>query len=307
MPLVIAFVDLVSNPISKASRGGDKAIAHLYSAPQRDIASQIDVLDCLELLHLIAASCVSSADADAIHRLWQAIPSTFTIMLLNKEFPRLQIALMLRILSTSALATSIGPISTAESALDNQVGNEDALVNRLTNLFTETPMPIPDPSAAPAPTTAVPEADIWDLRLLVLSVLSQFSISQHGSTRLAQNRLCIGRLIKYLDYCITSLYRQPLSPSQGQKVESINAIMKLIYHIATTDADFDIKSKLVNTLGGQHAYLVALTRLAFSESLVLEAGIEDAVVDMAHAILDEGLSLEEGDAFGRVYSSASSV
>ncbi|KAH7359859.1 hypothetical protein BKA66DRAFT_515035 [Pyrenochaeta sp. MPI-SDFR-AT-0127] len=307
VPLIIAFVDLVSNPISKASKGGEKAIADLNSATQRDIASQIDVLDCLELLYHIATSCVSSADLHAIRRLWQAIPSTFTIMLLNKEFPWVQITLMLRILSTSALPASLGPISTTDSALDNQVSNEDALVNRLTNLFTETPKPVPDPSVLFTPPSAVPETEIWDLRLLVLSVLTQFSTSPHGSARLAHNRLCIGRLIKYLDYCITSLYRQPLSPTQNQKIESVNAVMKLIYHIATSNANFDIKSKLVNTLGGQHAYLVALTRLAFSEGLVLEAGIEDAVVDMAHTILDEGLSLEEGDAFGRVYSSASSV
>ena len=189
--------------------------------------------------------------------------------------------------------------------MDNQVNNEDALINRLTNLFIETPQPISDPSSS-SPVTVVPEAEVWGVRLQVLSVLMQFSVSQHSSTRLAQNRLCTGRLIKYLDFCITSLYRHPLSPTQGRKIESINASMKLIYHIATSSPNFDIKSKLVNTLGGQHAYLVALTRLAFSEGVLLEAGIEDAVVDMAHTILDEGLSLEEGDAFGRVYSSGSS-
>jgi hypothetical protein len=138
-------------------------------------------------------------------------------------------------------------------------------------------------------------------------VLTQFSIQVHGCNRLAQNRLCIGRLIKHLDYSLNALYRQPLSPSQDQKIESINKTMKLIHHIATSNPDFDIKSKLVNTLGGQHAYLVALTRLAFSEGLLLEAGIEDAVVDMAHSILDEGLSIEEGEAFGMVFSSGSSI
>ncbi|KAF1937360.1 hypothetical protein EJ02DRAFT_506040 [Clathrospora elynae] len=306
VPLIIAFVDLVADPISKAAKGGENAIADLYTPTQRETASYIDVLDCLELLYLIATSCVSSTDSYAIVRLWEAIPSTFAIMLLVKEQPRLQITLMLRILGTSALATSVGP-STADSAQDSQASNEDALINRLTNLFTETPMPISDPSASPTTQAAPPEADVWHLRLLVVSVLTQFSISEYGSARLAQNRLCIGRLIKYLDHCITSLYRQPLSPTQDQKVESINATMKLIYHVATSNANFDIKSKLVNTLGGQHAYLVALTRLAFSEGLVLEAGIENEVVDMAHDILDEGLSMEEGDAFGKVFSSGNTV
>jgi hypothetical protein len=304
VPLIIAFIDLVADPISKAAKGGEKAVADLHSPRQRDITSHIDVLDCLELLYSIATSCVSSTDSEAIVRLWQAIPSTFAIMLLVKEQPRPQIALMLRILSTSALSTSLGPTTDTD---DSQASNEDALINRLTNLFTEVPQPVSDPSVPPATTAAVPEADLWSLRLLVIYVLTQFSVPEYGSARLAQNRLCIGRLIKYLDTCITSLYKQPISPTQGQKVESINATMKLIYHVATSNADFDIKSKLVNTLGGQHAYLVALTRLAFSEGLVLEAGIEDEVVNMAHDILDEGLSMEEGDAFGKVFSSGSTV
>ncbi|EOA87771.1 hypothetical protein ACJQWK_02204 [Exserohilum turcicum] len=305
VPLIIAFVDLVADPISKAAKGGDKAIADLYSPRQREIAACIDVEDCLELLYLVASSCASSPDADAIVRLWQAIPSSFAIMLLVKEQPQEQISLMLRILGTSALATSVGPITTADSTAESQANNEDALINRLTNLFTEIPKPVPDPSASPKSASAIPEPDLWDLRLLVLSVLTQFSIPEYGSSRLAQNRLCIGRLIKYLDHCITSLYRHPIAPTQEHKVDSINATMKLIYHVATTNANFDIKSKLVNTLGGQHAYLVALTRLAFSEGLVLEAGIEDEVVNMAHDILDEGLSMEEGDAFGKVFSSGS--
>ena len=104
VPLIIAFVDLVSNPISKASKGSEKAMADLFSTSQQKIAAHIDVLDCLELLYLIATSCVCSTDRDAITHLWKAIPSTFAIMLLNKEFPRPQITLMLRILSTSALA-----------------------------------------------------------------------------------------------------------------------------------------------------------------------------------------------------------
>lgn len=304
VPLIIASVDLVSLPISNAARLGEKAVVSLYSSTQRDTASKINVADCLDLLYLISSSCVSSTDPEAIHQLWRTIPSSFAIMLLNKEHPQPQIMLMLRILSTSALATTIGPIAAEE---ESQASVEDALINRLTNIFTEVPSTILDPRSSLNFATEVPEHDIWDLRLLVLVVLTQFSITEHGSTRLAQNRICIGRLIKYLDASITSLYRKPLSPLQGRKVDSINTTMKLIYHITTTNVGFDIKSKLVNTLGGQHAYLVALTRLAFSEGLVLEAGIEDAVVDMAHSILDEGLSPQEGDAFGMVFSSGSSA
>jgi hypothetical protein len=302
-PLITASVDLVSVPVSNATKLGGKAVTGLFTPTQRDITAKIDVLDCLELLYLIATSCICSTNKQALPRLWQDITSGFPLMLLNKEFPPPQIKLMLRILSTSALSTSLGPIAAED---ESQANIEDALINRLTNIFTETPKPIPDPAASPPPEAAT-EAQVWELRLLVLMVLTQFSIPEQGCARLAQNPICIGRLIKYLDYSINALYRHPRSPTQDQKIESVNATMKLIYHIATSNPGFDIKSKLVNTLGGQHAYLVALTRLAFSEGLVLEAGIEDAVVDMAHSILDEGLSIEEGDAFGMVFSSGNSA
>ena len=59
VPLSIAFVDLVADPISKAAKGGDKTFTDLYSPKQREIASIIDVEDGLELLYVIATSSVS--------------------------------------------------------------------------------------------------------------------------------------------------------------------------------------------------------------------------------------------------------
>lgn len=311
--LMIDSIDLVANPLSKAAKLGPDAIKTLYASGHREITAHIDVLSCLDIMHLVATSCVSISDAEAAE-LWELIPSDFAIMLLNKEQPIAQIALMLLILSTSSLASSIGPITASASQEDSQAHREDALIGRLTNLFTETPAIAADPS--PPTTSSSPEYDLPDLvtatdilslRLRVIDLLTTFSIPQHGAARLASNRICIGRLIKYLDRLLNMLYKTPLAPTQDVTIESINATMKLIYHIVTSNPGFDIKSKLVNTLGGQHAYLVSLTRLAFSEGLVLERGIEEEVVDMAHHILDEGLSLEEGEAFGGVFSTGTSV
>ncbi|KAF2623243.1 hypothetical protein BU25DRAFT_401073 [Macroventuria anomochaeta] len=312
VPLMIDSIDLVANPLSKAAKVGHEAVVALYASGHREITAQIDVLDCLELLHLIATSCVS-LDGTESAELWESIPSDFAIMLLNKEQPVAQISLMLRIISTSALSTSIGPITDSDSQTDSQASREEALIGRLTNIFTETPTitadPFPLSSLSPPsdPPETITETDILDLRLQVVDLLTSLSIPQHGATRLAQNRICIGRLIKYLDRLLNMLYKSPLAPTQDVTIDSINATMKLIYHIVTSNPGFDIKSKLVNTLGGQHAYLVSLTRLAFSEGLVLEAGIEEAVIDMAHHILDEGLSLEEGEAFGLVFSTGTSI
>lgn len=303
VPLMIDSIDLVANPLSKAAKVGPDAIAALYASGHRETTAQISVMECLHLLYLIATSCVGIEGTQPAE-LWSSIPSDFAIMLLTKEQPLAQITLMLSILGTSALPSSIGPITPSPSPTDSQSTREDALIGRLTNLLTETPTHDPDPSSA---STITPLATL-SLRLSVISLLTTLSLPLHGTARLAASPICTGRLIKYLDSLLSSLYKtSPLAPTHPVTIASVNATMKLLFTIVTSTPGFDIKSKLVNTLGGQHAYLVALTRLAFSEGLVLEEGIEEAVVDMAHAVLDEGLSLEEGEAFGGVFGTAGSV
>ncbi len=62
-----------------------------------------------------------------------------------------------------------------------------------------------------------------------------------------------------------------------------------------------MQAKLAVIPGGVHKHLVALTRLAFSEGLVLERAIDDEVVELARGLLEEGISLEEGEELGRAF------
>lgn len=305
IPLIMDSVQLVAEPVYWGATGDKKKLTELFSPAQRQIASEIDVLDCLELLYLIATSCLSlpSPEAEALPRFWRTISSPWVLLLLNKAQPLPHISLMLRVLSTSPLSTSFGPIVSDDPR--EQANAESQLVSRLTNLFTDTLTTIPDPQEPS--TEPIPDDRIWQLRLSVLDVLTQFSIPEHGSTFLAQHNLCVGRLVKYLNSCVMSLYTHPLSPNQDRKIASINATMKLIHHIVISNPGFAVKNKLDGTLGGHHAYKVCLTRLAFSEGLVLEAGIEPAVMDMASDILDENLGPEEGEEYMQVFSSGTSV
>jgi hypothetical protein len=56
--------------------------------------------------------------------------------------------------------------------------------------------------------------------------------------------------------------------------------------------------------GGVYKHLIALTRLAFSEGIYYEKGIEDDVVDCAHQMLEDTVTPEEGEALFEVFSSA---
>ena len=66
----------------------------------------------------------------------------------------------------------------------------------------------------------------------------------------------------------------------------------------------DLQSKLGRVPGGKQKFLVVLTRLAFSEGPILEEGIEDETVEMAHEILDDAVNPQEAEALLEAFPSA---
>lgn len=303
IPLIVESVKLVAIPVYEARNRNEKKTAFLFSAEYQKAVEEIDVPSCLKLLHQLATSCACTPSPQPLIQFWHNMPLDFVLLILQKEQSITNMLLFLRILSTSSLPSTIGPIISDDP--DTQKGGESNLISRLTNLFSETLAPVAN-SKATSP-VQVPEAQIWRVRLKILHVLTQFSIPQYGSTLLVQHNLCIGRLVKYLNHAVSVLYTRPLSPTQAFKIQTINSTMRLLNCLTTSNPGFNIKSKLNETLGGLHAYYVSLTRLAFSEGLVLESGIEQEVMDMAHDILDDGLSPEEGDALAEVFPSGNTV
>lgn len=65
----------------------------------------------------------------------------------------------------------------------------------------------------------------------------------------------------------------------------------------------DLQKKLAAVRGGSQKYLLALTRLNFSEDdLVLESGIEPDVAGLALELLEMVVTPEEGDAIEAAFS-----
>ena len=305
VPLIVDSVKLVAIPVYEARNRNEKKSAFLFSPDYHTIVDQIDVPTCLELLYQLATSCVASPSPSHLTHFWTTIPLDFVLLTLLKEQPPTTMLPILSLLSASALPSSLGPIVSTDPA--TQQTAESNLLSRLTNLFSETLAPTPDPANTTSPPPPAPDSQTWRIRLRVLDVLTHFSLPAHGATVLVTHNLCVGRLIKYLDHAVSALYSRPLAPSQELKIATVNRTMRLLDRLTRANPGFNIKSKLGETLGGLHAYYVALTRLAFSEGCVLEEGIESEVVDMAHDILDDGLSPEEGDALAEVFPSGGSI
>jgi hypothetical protein len=323
VPIIYETVYLVTLPIARAINNAS-ATLDLYSPTQKKINGEIDASDCLRLLHLIATSCVMSVEASS--RFWQTIPFDFFLALLKKEQPLAWIQLALSILSTSSLPDSLGSIVPAHLGPEQQQKRQSNLIDQVTFLMFETPQEIPEPALScklpqtevlVKPPSSTPTSSqystqqILSLRLQIIGVLTTFSLTSHGCKALARNRLCLGRLIDFLNSQLSLLYTPTYTahPDRALVVACINSTMKLVNHIKTSNPDVNLAAKMNNVHGGSHKYLVALTRLAFSEGgdRVLEEGIEDDVSDAAHEILGEGLSFEEGEGLMQVFSSGNSV
>jgi hypothetical protein len=297
VPTLQATIDLVSLPIARAATNSI-FVRDRDSPSQRQINKDIDVYRLLSLLHDIALSCVNTSD-ESIAQFWQLMQHDFVLLLLMKAQDFEFSMLMLRILATSALDRSIGAV-VPNSTIEQQTKRETLLLDRLANLLFDKPEPRKD--RGPYDIT-----EISALRMEVLTVLGAFSLAPYGGEALSRHRTLLGSLIRFLDSSMTSLYDYGIC-LQPPLASSINLTMRLIYHLIKTYPQIaDLRVKTGGVHGGQHKHLVAFTRLAFSEGLLLEKGIAEEVMDMAQELLESALTPEEAEQVENVFSTGRSV
>lgn len=65
-----------------------------------------------------------------------------------------------------------------------------------------------------------------------------------------------------------------------------------------------MQAKLHVIPGGTHKYLIALTRLAFTDGMFHEKGIDEDVADYAHQMLETLVNPQEAEALLEAFSSA---
>jgi hypothetical protein len=65
-----------------------------------------------------------------------------------------------------------------------------------------------------------------------------------------------------------------------------------------------LQAKLRIIPGGTHKYLVGLTRLAFSEGVFFERGIDEDVAECAHQMLETLVNPQEAEALLEAFSTA---
>lgn len=256
----------------------------------------------------------------------------FALVLLVRSQPLSTMRTMLQVLQTSCLPSTFGPIIPAADGdmnVERQASREVGLIDRLLNLLIEVPKPMKG-------CDGYDDCHIAALRLDVLGVFmamctkgfSPDTKESHGGKLLAEHKLTIGRLFRFLCDSVNLLYVYPpveitdiplptSSPDDQDAAateetqesphsltcRAINATVRILHHVLTTYTSLiDLPKKLAAIHGGPHKHLIGLARLAFSDQVFMEAGIESDVVDAAHEMLDGYLTFEEGESLLSLFS-----
>ncbi|PWY91273.1 hypothetical protein BO70DRAFT_358727 [Aspergillus heteromorphus CBS 117.55] len=288
VPLLKRSGDINGNPRFRHSPVSQQSLGQVRQTPLSELQPLVDSTDALSLLFEMVSRRIHVEPE--ITEFWQLLDYEYVLMLLNCAQPINDIILILSLLSTSVRADSFGPIQPTEEA---QRAVENYIVDRVTHLLSERPQV--DEGRPPYLPT-----EICNMRLEGLAFLTNLAFNtrmpdnRHGSMVVASHPTVLGRLIRVMHDELTALYSYP--PEKTRHAAMVNRLMRLVHGLMQRHPEqAELQSKLGRVAGGKQKFIVVMTRLAFSEGLVLEAGIDDETVEMAHEILDDAVTPEEAE------------
>ncbi|WEW61768.1 hypothetical protein PRK78_007262 [Emydomyces testavorans] len=282
-----------NSPVSHLSYGQVK------QTPKAAINHQVNSTEVLELLYLTGSGCCH--DDDALRQFWQVVRYDFILMMLNPYQPVKDIIIVLNLLSCSIFPTTFGPILNTEA---EQIANENYIIDRVANLLHEQP--------------SVDEGEkpytIWEITTLrkeAMSFLLEIAFSypspnperNNAGYLLATHPSALARVFRAMHDELDALYSHP--PERDLHVALVNGLTRLAYGIITAFPDIvDLPAKLRAVPGAVQKHLVVLTRLVFSEGLLLESGITEDTAEMAHEMLEDAVNPQEAEALLEAFRSS---
>lgn len=275
------------------------------SAEYAYLEQHIDTTNVLSLLYATSLACVTSImETDhgtelKIVDFWRLMSLDFVTLLLTPKQKPDDIIGMLDLLATSSLPDTIGPI------LEDK---EPAFVARL--IIERVSAKLTEASLSAMTTRQKRFVQISALRAMIA-----FARHPFGALQLASHDNALPKIVTCLSASIDSLYdlsipshilpppaddSPPDTTTPSAMLYRIIAQCVLLIHTLVTDPRTseaaDIAQKLSVSYGGSQRYLIALGRLTFAEEdLVMEAGIEGEVVEMAHELLEMAVTPDEGE------------
>lgn len=317
---------LVINTLAPIAQSTIYAVAELrHRLPDDDLPKNeeycfmdehLDTASVLALLQTLALSCATTTTVQENGGFeyqsvdfWRLISLDSVLLLLTPKQKLGDVIGMLNLLASSSLPGSIGPIT--EEKDPDFVAR--VIIERVSAKLTEFPRSATTPEQKRSVRTAA------------LQTLIAFARYPFGALQLASHDNCLSRLVACLSTSIDDLYDQPIpanilpplpdSPSpvlpfsrstSSADLHSIISQCVLLIHTLATDPRTanvaDVAPKLSMSYGGSQRYLLALGRLTFAEEdLVMEAGIEGEVVEMAQELLELAVTPDEGEIVSQAF------
>ncbi|KAM5441083.1 hypothetical protein MferCBS31731_003871 [Microsporum ferrugineum] len=279
-----------SSPVSHENLGKVK------KTPQKKLDHRVSSTEALEILYLIVSGCQQNRQAQELF--WRCVGYDFILIMLNSYQQLNDIILTLKILACGQLTNTFGPICDSES---QQLEHEKYIIDRAANLLSE----LPSSDEGEEPYTGW---EISTLRVEVTMFLNEIAFSTPDPEQnrigkmIASHPSALARAFRSMHDELDALYSNP--PERELHAAVVNGLTRLVYGIIKLFPDqVDLPSRLRAVPGAVQKHLVVLTRLAFSEGLLLEAGIVDETVEMAHEMLEEAINPQEAEALIEAFRS----
>ena len=267
-------------------------IPRCQKRPHRPDQALITSTECLEVIYLMAIQLSMSRDEST--RFWRTMRFDFIMMLLSYIHPIEEIHTTIRILHTSILKSSFAMIIPPGDG--KQDATEARVIDNLSRLLVESPrITQGEPSLS--------GIELAELRLSILGLIEEMSTNDYAALTICRHRLLLGRLVRLMNDSLAQAY--DYTTVHPYLIGLVNTATRLLYYfIDNFPEEINMQQKLSVIPGGEKKLLIVLTRLAFSEGVFLEEGIEVDVVELAHRMLEERVSPEEAEGLVGVMSSA---
>ena len=258
--------------------------------PADDQSLHVDTQDCLQLLNL--AGTLLRRQPDALSALWGAMRFDFISMILRPFQDIADVIALVRLLSTSMRADGFAMVVPPEA---NQAKSEAHVLDRVTAMLVEVPRP-------PEGEAEVDPALVVEMRLQILESIEAMCGRKYCAQALARHPLALGRLARTLHDELAALY--DYRHGHELRIELVNRTTRLLFHLTIHYADDigDLQAKLRATSPTSvYKYLIGLSRLAFTDGVFLERGIDEDVQDCAMQMLEVLVTPEEAEELQRAF------
>jgi hypothetical protein len=247
-------------------------------------SDEIDIQDCLQLLVLSASLCAK--DPALSKSFWDSIRVDFISMLLRKSQQVEDVIMTIKLLHPCVQNDQLGAIRSPDATAGQT--SEQHIIDRLTSMLIEVPRPLEG---------AMPydPLEIVEMRLEILDLVEQLCDTKLGGHAFAMHPHALGRVTRAMNDEFTAIYVN--LTGHKQRSEVVNHACRIVFYVTTTYGDeINLQEKLRSQPGGVNKYLIALSRLVFSDAIFYERYIDEDVFDCAHQMLEDFVTPEEGDA-----------